>query len=538
MRPLLIIGCVALVAVLASCVQQVAPIISQQPVGDITSYFWWNGEPAMSFVDTSGTTNYGMLNFTNNANGLLQVTDLTLPVLQCIVNEDSIYASGFTHGSVMDLEDGSYFSALDTEMFVSQPPQAIVTSDYPSSLIVVGTDSGIYFSISGVPFQKGGLQSDHITALAINPNSANPVIYAGTASGGIFYASPPLSSTSWIPYSNPPVNGPIGQLVWLSDSKLAASVAGNSGFWISQNPGGPWSQPSYLSNKQITALGKFQTSLDTFLLVGTADGSVGAHPLNPAKTDLTPFSIGNADTVFCFSIGQTSYPAAGTVMGIYQWTGPGTNKWTQPMELSQYTPVRSLDLKNSTVIFLSNGSVYIDTLGAARVHTLPKPTRPPQQVGLNSGYTWVLTDTNYETISPVSASYTSVSGFPHGYWPYVPGGLVLMRNTMLAGDSSWRAGTLVTKDHQSFRITGRVLAHLDSLQIRDSLPTSLKSFADDLVIRYSHEHPFENPLDDTIPYYWIVYYAKNKGPVMFDNVRASGTGASQRTSVDRRQIGP
>jgi hypothetical protein len=526
MRGLIIIGCLALAAAFASCTQPVTAPISQQPVGDIDAYFWWNGEASMSFVDTTDIPIGLPLTFMNDANGLLEVSDGVPPNIKCIVNEDSVYAFGFTSGSVFNLPKDSYFSALDTDTFFYQPPSAIVTTDDSPFQTVVATDSGIYFYDQTLSsFFQLSLDSSDVTALAIDSTSHR--VYAATALGFLVYANTPLSSTSkWLSYSNsglPP--GSISQLLWLRGDSLFAAVAGVNGIYVSN--GGSWIHLQFLSTNPISTLGKFQTSTALYLLAAT-NGQIAAHSLDAIQPDAPLTSIAGAGTIRCFG-GQTGSAFAGAESGLYEWSGPSTNTWTLAPTLKAYPKVTSLAVNATQIIFLSNGSVYTDTIGNSTVHQVPVPTsaNPALQVGWNSSNAWVLT-AHYYVISSGSG-YDAISGLPNGYWPHDTGGLVLLRNTLFANDSSWRAGTLVkSASDSSFSITARVLAHLDSLHVSANVSgkDSTQSFSDDLVVRYSHELPGEMPEPD-LPY-WIVYYAKNKGPVMFDNVPASGTGAKLR----------
>jgi hypothetical protein len=94
------------------------------------------------------------------------------------------------------------------------------------------------------------------------------------------------------------------------------------------------------------------------------------------------------------------------------------------------------------------------------------------------------------------------------------GGLLLLKSNPTV-DSSWRAGTLVTANHISYPITGRLLSRLDSLVIGG------KSYSDILAVRYSHELPGEMLDTKNVPY-WVIYYQRGRGPIMFDRVSING----------------
>ncbi len=518
MRGLIIIGCTALAAVFASCAQQVSPIISQQPVGNITSYFWWNSEAPMPFEDTS--THLPLtLSFANNAQGMLAVSvfpPLFSPI-DCIVNEDSVYATGFSHGSTIDLAPGSYFSSDDTEVLVSQPPNAVVTTD-GSHQVIVATDSGVYFSSGGAAFQLGGLYGENITALTLNSKSSLNV-FAGTSTGKIYRTTAPLSTSStWAlyPYSLP-VNGAIGQLLYLSGDSIATIVSGQPGIYISTL--GPWTQPTYLSGSKVRALGKFSVSVTSYLLAATTDGYIGAHSLNSFGTDVTPMNMTAAGNIYCFSASPYQ-TVAGTDGGVYQWSGPSSNTWTPVQKLANYKPVTSLALDADTLIFVSKGIIdtaELGTNGTSGGPRLPIDKDSAVQVGWTSSLPWAITTKGYEASTTPGSSLALIPGLPIGFCPDDTGGLLLLRSNLFANDSSWRAGTLVTVTDSSYPITAHVLAHLDSLHISGIA----KSFPDVIMVRYSYEVPGEKPAS-FLPY-WIVYYAKNEGPVMFDNFLATGS---------------
>ncbi len=512
---------------LASCVQPVAPV-SQQPVENIPSYFWIANEGPITFKDTSGL-NAHTLSFTSATNDTLVVTDASLPKIKCIVNADSIYATGFTQGSFIDLYPDSYFSSIDPEAPVTKPPHAIVLYDNSTSpQTIVGTDSGIYYYApdqGDSSFHKGGLQNSIVTALTVDSKHSN--VYVGTTSGVIYYCKLPLSGIpAWTAYSPSfPVADSIEQLLWLTGDSLAAIVARHNGMYISSAAG--WNQPNFLLSSPVSALGLYPSSgTEQYLLVGTVNGSIGAYSLGAAP-DVQPVSLGGSGTIYAFSA-STSRAIAGTEGGVYRWSGPTSNTWT-PVggNFGTYTHVTSLALAGDELYFLSNGTIDTGNLNGSSNMLLPTPSlsNPVQQVGWNSTARWVLTTHDYETNYP---NEKAIGGFPYLYWPHDTGGLVLLRNDLFANDSSWHAGTLVWHETLSFPIQARVLAHLDSLHVTTNGITT--SYPDVLAVRYADEQLLGQ---DSVPY-WIVYYAKNVGPVMFDKVL--GTGTSQ--TVTRLEIQP
>ncbi len=526
MRNYIIIGCVTIAAMLASCTQPVTAPISQGTISNIDAYFWSIGEGAMTFVDTSDQFP-ATLSFSNGPNGWLQVSNGNTPNIECIVNQDSIFAFDFSSGSVFDLTAGSYFSSLDTETFDTLKLEAVVVDG--SHQVIVGNDSGVYFYNFGSSstFQQSGLQITGITSLTVNASTGG-AIYAGTAAGTI-YKGGPLPS-SWNTYTNTSTlpKAPIGQLLSLGGDSLAAFFTGQPGIYLWD--ASKWAELSYLSTSQITSLGIVHISNVPYLLAATSNGTFGAYAINSLGTTVSPVSTSR--TIYCFGA-SSSTAFAGTDDGVYQWSGPSNNSWTpiQNSNLTQYKNVTSIGVDDYNIIMLSNGTAVSASLsGSPQTRTLPKTASAAQQVGWYSSTPWVLTNHDFDTGFALTSRD---SGFVTGAWPADTGGLVLMRNDLFANDSSWRAGTLVTATHNSFPITARVLAHLDSLSITANGIRLPKALSDVLMVRYSFEHPGELPESNTIPY-WIIYYAKNVGPVMFDKVSGAGTAVT----VERREIMP
>ena len=98
----------------------------------------------------------------------------------------------------------------------------------------------------------------------------------------------------------------------------------------------------------------------------------------------------------------------------------------------------------------------------------------------------------------------------------IPGSVILLHS--IAGsspvDSSWEACTLLNQSHASIVITGRILAHLDSLSIGST------TYPDVIAVRYAYEPTPNNT--SQIPY-WVIYYAKNEGPVVISQMYGTTT---------------
>ncbi|HET6400655.1 MAG TPA: hypothetical protein VFH95_04570 [Candidatus Kapabacteria bacterium] len=117
-----------------------------------------------------------------------------------------------------------------------------------------------------------------------------------------------------------------------------------------------------------------------------------------------------------------------------------------------------------------------------------------------------------------------IEGDTNAPLPRHPGGVVLLRSNPLV-DSSWRAGTIgrySSPNEKPFPVEARLLERLDTLNVNGV------SYPDVLVIRYAHELA-DFSADSTKPY-WVIFYARGRGPIMFDKVKG--------TLFERRAILP
>ncbi len=104
------------------------------------------------------------------------------------------------------------------------------------------------------------------------------------------------------------------------------------------------------------------------------------------------------------------------------------------------------------------------------------------------------------------------------------GGILLLKANPLV-DSSWNAGILMTgPSYKSDSIEARLLARLDTVTI------SGVKYPDVLAIRYANEVPPSYTVDSLNCPYWVIYYARGRGPIMFDKVQGS--------SFERRALLP
>jgi hypothetical protein len=511
-------GWVFILVALSSCSQDIIAPTTLPPVTSIQQYFWTKNSAPMPLADSNG----GQITLTfHDSSGLLFVGNGNTSSLICTLSDDSIYAANFTSGSVIDLDPYSYFSRLDTEARRGGPPHTMIVWNNPKQPIVA-TDSGVFaYNTSSGVFESAGLTNVlDITALA--GDSVRKILYAATTSGDIWYSTNwPTLTPAWtlLQHSGLPP-GPITQLIQ-SNTMLYATVDGASGIYASPD-GSSWTQIDYLLDKQVTVIGSVVAKGSSYLMAATSDGFIGAFPLNGSKPQ-NPAQITGSGKVYCFGIGPTEVPFAGTDDGLYQWDTL-RNSWSVYSPFASYKGVISFLSSSSYFYFIANGTTYYTNFPtpSSVASFAPIPNSSPIKLGLTD-HLCMLTINGFDFMpSQVGGIWQPVSGLDFSNYPYVPGGLVLLRANPDTG-KFWRAGTLVTKlNEQSYAIEARVMKRLNALEINGH------SYPDILMVRYAHENSGGTPEQTVIPY-WMVYYQKGVGPIMFEKITNSGV-------IERRAV--
>src|SRR5207237_1329629 len=108
-------------------------------VSNIDDYFWKSSPTPLLFTDSiNGTTTLKLA----DTGGLLAASDGKATSIVCRVSEDSVYAAGFLPNSLIDLDDGSYFSGLDAEILVTDTLKTMCNGD--STVPIIGTSGGVF----------------------------------------------------------------------------------------------------------------------------------------------------------------------------------------------------------------------------------------------------------------------------------------------------------------------------------------------------------------------------------------------------------
>lgn len=486
------------------------PVEQVQPptITDVSSYFWTSSSPRTLF-DTSGKLT-NTLSFSGSGSSLaVQDNSITL---QCQTLKDSVKASGFTTGSVIDLDYYSFFSAQDTQVSIPVRISAavLVTGGYYAA-----TDHGIWSHTS--IWQQDNASISTINLFAYDATAK--MLYAATLSGQVMQKSLATGSGTW---STLPVSpGPLNAMIVYKGS-LYVAQAGGIGVSLWSTASQTWYPLTPSIGDEVTALFPYTGSYP--ILVGTVHGNVYMMSPSAGLSPAAP-ALNCNSRINCF-LAFNGGVAAGTNIGLYK-SPHGSDAWTL---INATAPIRSIAQRvgkyngsgksdPDSLCFISSGGIFwVDTSGNPVPATAIRTGLPALGFVFESGTvnSTVVTElslcvrgamTYGNWISPTTDSIPSQH-------PESPGGLLLLRSDRTNDNDSWRAGTLVThKNWQSYAITGRIREHLDSLHITNGSVT--KSYPDVLVVRYAHELAGAIPQSDAIPY-WVVYYAKGTGPVMFD----------------------
>lgn len=139
---------------------------------------------------------------TTNAGTTWDLLYKTQNVINCITidrfNLKNIYA-GYSDGMIISNLGGSSFYKVILENKINV--NSILLDETPSKAIIISTSKGLYKSFdNGNTFVKAGLNNLSITCTAIDNSRNKAILYAGTASAGVFKSE--NYGTSWAPINN------------------------------------------------------------------------------------------------------------------------------------------------------------------------------------------------------------------------------------------------------------------------------------------------------------------------------------------------
>lgn len=523
---------IILLLLATGCMHQLTAPLSDVPVTSMVSYFWTGS--AINFKDTNGNTT-DQISFRDSGNFLLadddDASNKLRTTIACTVSPDTVLAENFVPGCVLDIDAGWYFSQLDTVLPVPQIIHAAVISG--GSTAYVATDSGVWSatmtgSVTGrFAYDGMGTVSD-IDALTTSEGDS---IFAATRSGQIWLRDPNItSSNKWttFPAISQNMNNSAITALACDIGSLYAVVEGLPGVYQYTKHGGTWQLfTPLMPGKTISALrAGVVLSSTQYLILGSTDGTVGGYPTSGTALRFEHSLPGatSTDTIFDFAQDISEYLGAATSNGIFQSDQSLNFTSTAAIKTTSSATSLTFDDASGTLFFTSNGAVFgapssNGTIGSTAAPVTKFYDGTPLKLLNESGSSYLLTNTSFYRLT---SSWNPVPGFPRTYFPNLQGGLLLLKSNPEV-DSSWRAGTLVTNSNTSYPITARLLSRLDTLVIGG------KSYADVLVVRYAYEKQVELPDTQSVPY-WVVYYQRGRGPIMFDRVNIGG-GMPERREV-------
>lgn len=141
--------------------------------------------------------------------------------------------------------------------------------EWPGPALVVASDQGVTVSLDEGRSFSGpgpGLPAGPVRAIALSGYfSADPVLFAAPASGGVFRSSD--GGASWRDSGLP--GEPVGDLVWLGPFLYAA---GDNGFYRSQDAGATWSRLAASPGKVARLLFPLAPAAGLEAFLATASG--------------------------------------------------------------------------------------------------------------------------------------------------------------------------------------------------------------------------------------------------------------------------
>ncbi|GEM_PF-5173785 len=475
----------ALAVVAGSCTPDLTPPLNYGSANNMAAYFWSAGA-SLAFDSDQVTV--------RDSSGLLIATDVDKSnrthTLVCKASADTVYASGFAPNSILDLDDGWFFSALDTVTISHHAlTTAVVNKDDGFD---VGTDSSLYEGTKSGGFTPDKFSPLNITTLAVVPNSDS--LFAVTGGNAIWLRH----AGNWTSFST--VGLPTGAIIAMTadPSSLYVAISGAVGIYQFSRSSTSWKLlPGFMALKHVTALKAFvHFGVSEYLMAGADDGTVGGNASNTAN-NFTANVSGRVNSFAGDANGAMGIAAEG---GVYKMSGPTVT----PVVLDS-RPASSIAFTSGGFFMITGGSVYA-------VGTSPGVTTGytgiPHTLLMASGNAFLVTDS---AIYYFSTTWNPLPGFPFSYYPTKYGGLVLLRSNPLV-DSSWRAGTLVDPNHHSYAITARTISRFDTVTVGSQV------YRDVIVMRYAHELAGFSADSINAPY-WVVFYERGLGPVIFDRMR-------------------
>ncbi len=418
-----------------------------------------------------------------------------------------------------------FFSIHDTvaERIIHVHPIAMIA---PEGIpFMLGTDSGFVYQYDP---KSNSCTIDPGSPLAIDVFGVLPgsgpgtnTLYAGSLWGGVWMRNTGAAVSAWTDKTGNLPAGPVTALVATTGHDILAAVDGVGIFKLTTTG---WTQVTGSTTERVNAM--FAVPSAQTIYIATASGRIGIlKGVTPISWRSLPLIGGQIDPVQTIGGYGPGLLLAGTrLFGIYESTDGG-NTWVGSTSIAPPIDARGIcyypTLSAYLVLSRSPGKLFgIGSSGSGS--TTVKSIASGVDVLAAKAYpdsVFVLTTEGLHRVSMKGIGDDIATGdFTRTIFDDTKGPLILLRSNMTRG-SRWRAGTLIQKPNSdyesSFAIYAKVLDQLDSLHVG---PTT---YLDAILVRYAFERTEGQPVTDTLPY-WVMYYVRNVGPVMLEEVEDVG----------------
>ncbi len=483
-------------------------------VTNASAYFWSSNSFPVTFQEIDSVT--------------LKTSTIMLSKVSDTSNTFIIGQQGTTNGNITcTIDTGSVrISGISSHSFIPLPANFVIKSRIHSILnssafpinhviafgnlgnvvIASSNDSGVYYSTDNgkvwshptIPF---GRSDNPVAAFAQLKNT----VYAGTKNGDLYQST--NNGANW------DLKFKVGKgivALAISTTTSALYISNSDSIYRITLPINATSPGiGFINKRQIhiisLASNSPSNSIDSERVVGVSDsGKVyyrmgGYADWQPTQISYARSVIATSDRFYC-----------STERGIY--TSLHGIDWSFVDSLTE--GIFAYDASQLKVIATNRyghmESITNDKIDGPITDITGKLVN---DISASSGNYYVATDSGiYLGSSTFWSALTSGPFISHTETSEIPGEIVLLKSIVGSSvfDSSWAADTLVSTLQKSliFPITGRIIAHLDSLNIGST------SYPDVLCVRYTDE----DLTSSTITPYWVIYYAKNSGPILISQM--------------------
>ncbi len=396
------------------------------------------------------------------------------------------------NGEVLAADSGQIYRSPDglgawTKVGGPIPNVNIFASTAATDTVVAGTARGIYYRVGGGTFNP--------IASTIGITQVN--LLALTETGSIFFFHPSSRTVFQVginPGSFPvladstslaPTGDAYGMVYKDSDSRWTLDVACDSGVRKLSDAQSIFSRINFVGSVGGGTQSMVKSKRGVICLVDNLGTFYTANVLNTGwvKAGKLPFS--NGEVVTASSVARTSSAQFDSVVF-------GTSKGNIYLCASDGSPL-----------------IHVDSLGV-----------PISGIAVTMGG-HILAAT-YNGLYDVRSANSKLVGPGISTSTPVTAGITLLwdANGRLDSGATWPAGYLkIPALPQPLPITATIIKRLDTLVV----PGGIGSFGETYLIRYAYE---SNPGTPSGPFYWLFYYSRPYGPVLFEEYQLAGSVAT------------